>query len=49
MKDFRIPAHEIWLLKNEKARAIVEKGLKDARTGNLIRPKEDFLKYISGE
>ena len=41
-----IPAADMWLFKNKKALGLVVKGLADAKTGRLIRSKEDFSKYL---
>ncbi len=41
-----IPAHEQWLFKNKKAAQAVKSGLKDAKEGRLVKPKEDYSKYI---
>jgi len=41
-----IPAHEAWLFKNKRASASVQRGLEDAKQGRLVKPKEDFSRYI---
>lgn len=44
-----IPAHEAWLFKNKQAFSSVQRGLEDAKQGRLVRPKENFSKYLKGE
>jgi len=41
-----IPAHEAWLFKNPRASALVQRGLAKARRGRLVKPKEDFSRYL---
>jgi hypothetical protein len=41
-----IPAHEAWLFKNERASALVQRGLEDARKGRVAKAKEDYTKYL---
>ncbi len=36
-----IPAHEAWLFKHQRASALVQRGLQDARRRRLIKAKED--------
>lgn len=44
-----LPAHETWLFRNKRASALVQQGLEDARGGRLVKPKEDFSRYIKDE
>ena len=44
-----LPAHEVWLFKNKRASALVRQGLEDAKQGRLVKPKEDFSRYLKGE
>lgn len=41
-----VPLSEPWLEKAPKARASVERGLEQAKAGQLIQVEEDFSKYI---
>lgn len=41
-----IPAFETWLFQNKRASALVRQGLEDARRGRLVKPKEDFSRYV---
>ena len=43
-----MPAHEAWLFKNKRASTLVQRGLEDARQGRLVKPKEDYSKYVRG-
>lgn len=40
-----IPAHEVWLFKNEKAKQLVQKGLHEAKNKKLVKADEDYSKY----
>ena len=44
-----IPAYEAWLFKNKKAMMRVKEGLEDARTGRLVKAKEDYTRYLGHE
>ena len=41
-----VPFSEPWLNKNRKAKESLERGLRQAKAGQLTRSKEDFSKYI---
>ena len=41
-----ISAHEQWLFKNPEAAKSVQAGLEDARKRRLVKPREDYSKYI---
>jgi bifunctional DNA-binding transcriptional regulator/antitoxin component of YhaV-PrlF toxin-antitoxin module len=41
-----IPVQEAWLYKNKKARAMLEKGLQEAKEGKLVRVSEEDLSWI---
>ena len=43
-----IPAHEQWLFKNKEATQQVKAGLEDAKKGRLVKPRENFSKYVDG-
>lgn len=40
-----VPASEAWLFQNKQAAQMVQKGLEDARSGKVVKAKEDFSKY----
>jgi len=40
-----VPASEAWLFQNKPAAQMVQKGLEDARSGKVVKAKEDFSKY----
>ena len=44
-----IPAHEAWLFKNQRAARLVQRGLADAQQNRLVKPKEDFSRYTTGD
>ena len=41
-----IPAHEAWLFKNKRAARLVQRGLKGAKQGRLVKSKEDYAKHV---
>jgi len=41
-----VPAHEAWLFKNPKAKALVQKGLEEAGKGRLVKADEDYSRHI---
>jgi len=44
-----VPAHEAWLYQNPEALKSVKKGLEAARSGKLVKSKEDYSKYVDSE
>ena len=44
-----MPAHELWLYKNPKAYAAVEKGLDQVKKGKRQKLNKDFSKFIDEE
>lgn len=40
-----IPAYEQWLFKNKEAAHLLKAGLEDAKTGRLVKAREDYSKY----
>lgn len=42
-----VPAYEAWLFKNEKAKQLVQKGLREAKSKRLLKADEDYSKYIN--
>jgi len=44
-----IPAHETWVFKNDRASALVKRGLEDAKRGRLVKSKEDYSKHTRGK
>ncbi len=40
-----VPASEAWLFQNKQEAHMVQKGLEDARTGKVVKAKENFSKY----
>lgn len=43
-----IPAHEAWLFKNDQAKGLVQKGLRDAKAKRFVKTHEDYSKYVDG-
>ena len=44
-----IPAYEAWLFQNDKAKAALQQGLDEAKSGKLIKSNEDFSKFSDRE
>lgn len=41
-----IPVQEAWLYKNKKAKAMVEKGLQEAKEGKFVKRSKEDLSWV---